>query len=233
MTKKPDYDQDLVGILAHDLRAPISSVRSFIELLEHSGPLSDKQIHFMNRAISGLERMEVLVNDVLNLSRADGDEEIVLKPISLKRTAQDSVILLEGLAKKQEITTEILFDEDVFVNGNDQILQQIVNNLISNGIKYNESGGHVWINVDTTPDYAILTVQDDGLGIADDDLPRIFDRFFRSKQGKLRRIDGSGLGLAIVKVLVEKLQGAITVESQLGEGTLFTVKLPRANPPAS
>lgn len=227
MTENKDYDKDLVSILAHDLRTPISSAKNFIDLAQHSGPLTDKQVMMIERAMKALERMEMLVNDVLEMSRVDQDAPVGREPVDMNLLIRECASLMEGIAAADGITLHLdIQDELAVLHGEQERLQQAVNNLVANGVKYNESGGNVWIKANSNKEALRLVVRDDGLGIPEEDLEHIFDRFYRSRMGKERRIDGTGLGLAIVKAVIEKHGGTIEVESVLEQGTTFTVNLP-------
>lgn len=222
------YDKDLMSILAHDLRTPISSARSFIDLAAQSGDINEKQAKFLERAITVLGRMEGLVNDVLEMSRLERDGDLTFELCDMRLLIGESVSLLEGYAMEKQVGIQTQIHKDLpQIPGEPNLLRQMISNLVGNAVKYNRESGTVWVEAADGGDVLQMTVRDNGLGIPENDLPRVFEPFFRSSDGKLRKIEGSGLGLAIVKTIVERHHGTITAESVFGEGTTFIVMLPK------
>jgi two-component system, OmpR family, phosphate regulon sensor histidine kinase PhoR len=224
------HDEELMSILAHDLRTPISSARSFVDMARYAGPLNEKQELFIERAMSALTRMEHLVNDVLDMSRVGQGGPLQVEPCDIRLLVGESVALVEGVAIANKITVEMTFPDDLPpIAGDPNLLRQVVSNLITNAIKYNRPEGTVWIRGEAVANGLQLTVKDTGYGISDADMEQIFDPFYRASLGKKLKIDGSGLGLAIVQAVVERHNGQINVESTVDEGTTFTVTLPQAD----
>ena len=227
MTQDKRYDKDLVSVLAHDLRTPINSVRGFIEVAMFSGEMNERQRGMLEKAMMALERMDTLINDVLDMSRADSDAPLKLEPCDMRLLVLEAVSLLEGAAAAKDMQVHVDIPENLpELQAEPHRIKQMVNNLLGNGLKYNGKGGEVWTSVAIDGEMMVFTVRDNGYGIPEEDLPNIFDRFYRSDMGRDKRISGSGLGLAIVKAIVERHDGAITVESVTDEGTQFTVRLP-------
>lgn len=226
---KPRYDEDLLSILAHDLRTPISSAKNFIELARQLGPLTDKQDEYIGKGLNALARMETLINDVSDMRRLSRDVPLSLEPCDLRLLIGEAVSFLEGAAHGVTTTTKMPDDlPEIPVDPN--LMRQLLNNLIGNAIKYNREDGQVHITATEVDDYVQFTVQDTGYGIPADELEHIFEPFYRARNLTGRRIAGSGLGLAIVKLIVDKHNGEITVASTVDVGTTFTVKLPKTQP---
>jgi two-component system phosphate regulon sensor histidine kinase PhoR len=227
MVSSPDPNSEWLNTVAHDLKTPINSVRGCIELVKQLGPLNERQEHFASRAMAGLTRMEHLVSRLLDISWADADVDLDLSALSLKATIEEAVNLLEEMAATRNITVSIQVDSRIgrlLLDG--RRIAQVLDNLISNAIKYNHDGGTVIIAAVHEGDQILISVQDTGLGISEEDQPRIFERFFRSRQGVSLKIEGSGLGLAITESIVQKHGGRIWFESVLGTGTTFYFTLP-------
>ncbi|MEO8609744.1 MAG: HAMP domain-containing sensor histidine kinase [Chloroflexota bacterium] len=227
MVSSPDPNSEWLNTVAHDLKTPINSVRGCIELVKQLGPLNERQEHFANRAMAGLTRMEHLVSRLLDISWADAEVDLDLGAVSLKATIEETVNLLEEMAATRNISISIEFDSRIGRLLLDaRRIAQVLDNLISNAIKYNHDGGSIIITVAHQGDQILISVQDTGLGISTEDQPRIFERFFRSRQGVSLKIEGSGLGLAITESIVQKHGGRIWFESMFGEGTTFYFTLP-------
>ena len=153
------------------------------------------------------------------------------EPVNLRQVLENSIATCgPHLATAKNITIHRDIPRELPpVAGDEQMLHQVFINLIDNGVKYTEAGGSVWVNViETTAKEIVVEIADNGVGIAAKHLPRVFERFYRVDKGRSRGMGGTGLGLAIVKHIVERHKGTISVESELGEGTAFTVTLPRA-----
>jgi signal transduction histidine kinase len=227
MVSSYDPNSEWLNTVAHDLKTPINSVRGCIELVKQLGPLNERQEHFATRALSGLQRMEHLVSRLLDISWADTETDLDLDWVSLPTAIEDAVNLLEEMASNRNGTVEIQLDPNIdmlFVDS--RRIAQVLDNLISNAIKYNREGGHVAVTAAHQGDTILIGVRDNGMGISEEDQSRIFERFFRSKQGIAQKIEGSGLGLAITKAIVEKHGGRIWFESKLDEGTVFYFTIP-------
>ncbi|MEL6272773.1 MAG: HAMP domain-containing sensor histidine kinase [Chloroflexota bacterium] len=227
MAERKDFEQDLVRTLAHDLRTPISSVRSFIDFAMQTGPLEEKQVYMLERAIQGLERMDKLVTDVLEMSRLGRDAPLNLEPCNLRLLIGEGVSFLEGAAKEHNITiTTDIPDNLPDVPADPNLLRHVINNLVGNAIKYNTDGGSITIKATQAETHIKFAVTDTGQGIPTEYHDQIFEPFERGNFNDRSKIRGSGLGLSIVKTIVEKHNGTITLESDVGTGSTFTVSLP-------
>lgn len=222
-----------IAVIAHDLNGPITAVKGNIELFQLAGPMTEKQQRFSERALASLVQMEQLVRMLLDVAWLDADKPLDPHEVVVADMIKESVKLAEIPAGRKHITLEVeVHPETGLVMGDPQRLPQVVNNLVNNAIKYNKEGGSVWIKAGGTADDVEIVVKDNGRGIPADDVPNLFDPFFRADLNSAAKIEGTGLGLAIVKGVVDKHNGKIAVESVQGEGTTFTVTLPRLQPVA-
>lgn len=227
MTIYSDPKAEWLNTVAHDLKTPINSVRGCIELIQQMGDLNDKQQHYANRAMAGLQRMEHLVARLLDISWIDAGMQLELNDVDLHTLIHEVVDLMRESAERRSITINIHIDERLgTVRADNRRLMQVIDNLLSNAIKYNNDNGLVTINVTRDSDSVKVSVQDTGMGISPEDQPHVFERFFRARQSVAMRIEGSGLGLAISKGIIQKHRGRIWMQSNLGEGSVFSFTLP-------
>jgi signal transduction histidine kinase len=222
-----DPENEWLNMVAHDLKTPINAVRGCLELVQQLGPLNERQKHFADRAFAGLQRMEHLVSRLLDISWIDADMQLDLAACDLRALINETVDMLQETAKSRQIEVYLSFDSKIdTVVADAQRLGQVLDNLISNAIKYNRDAGQVWIKATHEPDFILVSVRDTGIGISPEDQLHVFDRFFRSRQGVALKIEGSGLGLAITRSIVQKHLGRIWLESKVDEGTTFYFTLP-------
>lgn len=223
-------DFDLLNNFAHDLKTPLSAVKSYIELVEHSGELNDQQKHFADRAQRGLARVQQIIDELMDFARMENNLTLHFETVNLMETIIEAVHLMETMADEKGVKIYVDIPEALHnIHADPRMLRHVVSNLLSNAIKYNVRDGQIHINATDVRDFVQITVRDTGIGIPEDSLPRVFERFYRveRRQGG-RKIEGTGLGLAIVKTVVERHGGNITVESILEKGTIFTFTMPRA-----
>jgi signal transduction histidine kinase len=223
-----------IAVIAHDLNGPITAVKGNIELIQLTGPLNEKQQRFAERALVSLTQMEQLVRMLLDVAWLDANKPLDPHDVEVGKLVSTAVSLLDATATRRKITLETDVDAETgTVKGDPQRLPQVINNLVNNAIKYNHEGGTVWVSTRGNADSVEIIVRDNGRGIPEEDLPNLFEQFFRVKPNAAGSIDGTGLGLAIVKAVVDKHNGTVGVTSAFNEGTTFTVMLPRVQPPAA
>jgi signal transduction histidine kinase len=222
-----DPRTEWLNTVAHDLKTPINAVRGCIELVQQLGPLNERQQHFAWRALAGLQRMEYLVAKLLDISWIDADVPLELAACNPRTVIHDAVDMLKDVAEKREVSIQVAVDEGLDSITADALrLTQVVDNLVSNAIKYNHKGGAVRIQAARNGDAVLFSVQDTGIGISAEDQARVFERFFRARQSVAMKVEGTGLGLAITRAIVQKHGGRIWLESEPGEGTTFYFTLP-------
>lgn len=224
---------DFVANASHELGTPLTAIKGFAETLLdgalHNPELSTKFITIIQEEA---ERMHRLVKDLLQLARINSTEyrqHIKLEPTPVHAVAETAIRQLSSQLAAKSLTAELsVAPKELCVRANSDWLNQILANLIENSIKFTPPGGKISIKCWQEQDQAFLVVQDTGSGIPAQDLPFIFDRFYRVDRARTRTAGGTGLGLAIVKFIVETLGGKIEVKSKIDVGTAFTVTLPTA-----
>lgn len=216
--------------ISHELRTPLTSVQGFVEAIR-DGMVQDKALldRYLDTIYSQTVHIIRLVDDILILGRLEsGHLTIVKQPLDLITLIQTVITSLEAEANSRN--TVLLLEkgtDTAFIIGDVDRMEQIIRNLLKNAIKATENGT-IKFFIDVHQDDVVLTIKDTGIGIAADDLPHIWDRFYRAKNQRTSQIQekGSGLGLVIVKKLVQLQGGTINVESQLGKGSTFTIRFP-------
>jgi two-component system phosphate regulon sensor histidine kinase PhoR len=225
--------RDFVANASHELRTPLTAIRGFAETLR-DGALDDAKVakRFVLGITDNAVRLSRLVDDLLELSRSESPNvRYELEPVSIAEVATKVLRSLEAQAIEKKVTLTLEdADEPVWARAELQALDHVLVNLVDNGIKYTPSGGSVLVRISRDASSAIFEVEDTGQGIAEEHLPRIFERFYRVDPGRARLQGGSGLGLAIVKHLVLKMEGEISARSRMGKGTTFRVSFPIVEP---
>ena len=225
--KEKQIRQEFFSNASHELKTPITSIQGYAELLE-SGMIVDEEMKadFARRIKKEAENMTGLINDILMISRLEAkDAEVVFSQVRVSVLLDDILDSLKPLAAQSQVF--IHSDcQPISIEANPQQMKELLNNLITNAVKYNRPGGQVWIQIREKGDAMLIRVRDNGMGIPEDSLDRIFERFYRVDKGRSRKQGGTGLGLSIVKHIVSFYQGTIRVSSELDKGSEFVVELP-------
>ncbi|SIN97059.1 histidine kinase [Carnobacterium alterfunditum] len=219
---------DFVTNASHELKTPITALKGFSETLL-DGAMEDKEVlkQFLEIMLAESSRLDLLVNDILELSKLEQKQvPMKVEKINLIEAVSSTFQLVKQKAEEKKIELNILEEDKLLITGDSSRLKQILANLINNAVVYTQEGGKVEVTIKKENEYAVIKVSDNGIGIPEDEQDRIFERFYRVDKARSRNFGGTGLGLSIVKYLVENLNGFITVESKLGLGTTFIVKLP-------
>jgi signal transduction histidine kinase len=220
---------DFVNMVAHELRSPLVAIRQLngVILDGLAGPLGEKQTEFINRGVKKIDALLELINDLLDVAKLEAGKYVQhLVPTDIGHIIKDLVALLEPRAKNQGIDLSFSLKEMKPVQSDPKNMEEIFNNLISNAINYSPEGGAVTVTANGLGEYMEIKVKDTGIGISPEELPKIFDKFYRIKNPKTRDVTGTGLGLAIVKGVVDAHHGTIDVESVVDQGTTFRILLP-------
>ena len=221
---------DFVSTVSHELRTPITSVLGYTAMLQRGsgGSLTDRQARLLSRVESNGLRLQLLIEDLLTLSRIEaGTFALRVGPVDLRELVLRCADATEGTREDRSIGFLVEpGDERVLVSGDADQLDRAVVNLLTNAIKFTPDGGHVRIRLGTTDGSAVLAVEDTGIGIPEADQRRLFERFFRSATAHQRAIPGTGLGLSIVRTIVRGHGGTVTVTSREDEGSRFEIRLP-------
>ena len=236
-----DMRRDFVANVSHELKTPLSAIRGFAETLR-DGALEDPEAarRFTDRILEQCQRLQALLHDLLILSRLESaDVPLDLdEPVDLTRVVRRALEVVQPRARAKEIELQVEGGPVPTLAGNSASLERLVLNLLENAVKYNRRGGHVTVRLTSFKrprgaGQVVLEVSDDGIGIPPDSLPRIFERFYRVDRGRSREEGGTGLGLAIVKHVAQVHDGRVEVESELGGGSTFRVRLPVRAPRGS
>ncbi len=221
--------RDFVANVSHELRTPLTAIRGYAETLLE-GALEDQENNrrFLEIIKSHSLRLNNIASDLLTLSELEGGRSrSEPEPISLRGAVESALRTVESEARLRGVTVACGTIEDAQVLGDRLQIEQALVNLLDNAVKFNRPAGEVRLEVAPAgEDRVRITIADTGIGIPHDDLPRIFERFYRVDKARSRDVGGTGLGLSIVKHIVERMNGTVSVESQLGKGSTFTLILP-------
>ena len=225
--------KDFVANVSHELKTPVQSIKGFVETLE-SGAIAnpDDAARFLTIIRRNSERLEAIIDDLLSLARLEGMAErggLEKAPVDLRKVVQSVLDTLSDSITRRQIQISIETEGETFVLGNEGLLEQLLLNLVDNAVKYTPEGSTVLIACGPADDHHFyqLHVADNGPGIPQRDLERIFERFYRVEKSRHRDSGGTGLGLAIVRHIALLHGGTVDVQSQPGLGAHFTVSLPR------
>jgi len=212
---------------SHELRTPLTIMRGELEISLRGERSADEYLETLGSCLEEVERMAKIVNDLLLLSKSDmGQEVIKFEPVDLRILVSSLISHFQILADEQKIQLSSTIEEVETIYGDQLRLRQMLVNLLSNAIRYTPAGGKIHLTLKNVDDGIEIAVADTGIGIPEESIPRIFDRFYRADKARSRQYGGSGLGLSIVKWIVEAHHGTIKVDSVVGEGSVFRVSLP-------
>ena len=219
---------EFISLVSHELRTPLTSIRGYLELLRDDGRLDEEQLRYIGIVDRNSERLLDLVSDLLFLAQVDaGKLNFELRPVDLEALVADCVEAAQPTAAAKEIELTTSTQElPVQLQGDPARLAQVLDNLVSNALKFTPSGGRVEVSLQAVDGVAVIEVSDTGLGLAEDEQDQLFERFFRSSRASENAIPGTGLGLAIAKTIVERHGGRIRLESTVDVGTTVRVELP-------
>lgn len=229
--KLDEARREFIANVSHELRTPLTNVKSYTEtLIDAAGELpTDTEVKFLSVIAGETDRMTRIVKDLLTLSKLDcGKMDLHFHRFSMQHMVESvyNAMVLEAGNNGLELTLNIQ-GKMPDMNGDRERLEQVVINILSNAVKYTPSGGHIVLSAARRDEgHIMIRVKDDGMGIPKEDIPRLFERFYRVDKARSRAKGGSGLGLAIAKEMVEAHRGTIYLESQLDVGTTVTVVLP-------
>ncbi len=215
--------QDFTANVSHELKTPLTAISGYAELLEGGIADKDQKNHFYHEIRRNADRLLSLINDIIRLSELDHrEQDLLIDKVDLKAIVKECLGGLITIAKQRDI--ELVYEgESLLVNGNKELLKELIENLVQNAIRYNNPGGKVTISTQKKDGESLLIVKDNGIGIPTSEQDRIFERFYRVDKSRSKETGGTGLGLAIVKHILELHDARIIVDSALGVGTTMTV----------
>ncbi|NCB33550.1 MAG: PAS domain S-box protein [Erysipelotrichia bacterium] len=218
--------QEFSANVSHELKSPLQTIIGASELLENHMVKKEDEDHFIQKIHRESEHLLHLIDDIIRLSQLDENQTEAAEDISIGLAVSEAVEGLQAQADRHHVLLN--YDgSDAHILGVSRLIYEIAYNLIDNGIRYNKDHGSVIIRVKEDDSRAVLTVSDSGIGISEEQIPRIFERFYRADKSRSRSSGGTGLGLSIVKHAVQIHRAEIHVESKLGEGTVMTVIFPK------
>lgn len=220
---------DFMNMVAHELRSPLVSIRQLNSVLTEglAGPLKEKQQDFVNRVTRKIDALLELVNELLDVAKIEAGKYVQQQvPTDMGQIIEEMVALMKPRAKEQKIVLTYSCENLKPIQADPKCMEEMLNNLVSNAINYSPEGGQVKVIAQGQDKYLEIKVMDEGVGIPPEELPKIFDKFYRVKHPKTRNVMGTGLGLSIVKGIVDAHHGTIEVESVLDKGTTFRILFP-------
>jgi two-component system phosphate regulon sensor histidine kinase PhoR len=232
LRKLEEVRKEFVANVSHELKTPITSIKGFLETLLEGGALEDRDSarRFLGIISRQSDRLAAIIEDLLYLSRLEHEEkQIALHRVDLGAVAERCMNNFEHAARRRGVDLHLdLETPQCWVLGDGSLLARALDNLIDNAIKYSNPGATVEVALRAAPEHVLLHVRDQGPGIPEEHLPRISERFYRVDTARSREMGGTGLGLAIVKHVARVHAGSLEVDSRLGEGSCFTLRLPHA-----
>ncbi|MGI6017732.1 MAG: ATP-binding protein [Marvinbryantia sp.] len=232
IVKSSRIRQEFTANVSHELKTPLTAISGYSELIESGIATKEVTARFAGEIRKSSQRLLTLINDILRLSELDTQEQTMIKqPVDLYELAEKCADMLQINAEKHNVTLEFSGEQPCMVEGNREMLEEIMYNLCSNAIRYNVPEGRVMLSVNYEGKHAVLTVEDTGIGIPHEDQKRIFERFYRVDKSRSKSTGGTGLGLAIVKHAVAKHGAEIGLWSRVGEGTRIRVVFPDRKDP--
>jgi two-component system phosphate regulon sensor histidine kinase PhoR len=220
--------QDFVANVSHELRTPLTTIKGYAETLLEGALKEEVAFQFVQVIKRQSDRLAKIVEDLLTLSKIESKEfQLKMENLLLPELIEDVLNFIQEAAEKKKISISLELPAPLMVKADRNYLEQILINFIDNAIKYGREGGKIIISaIQITQSEIEVSVRDNGIGIPKEDLPRIFERFYRVDKGRSRELGGTGLGLSIIKHLIQAHGGRVWAESQVGEGSTFYFTLP-------
>lgn len=218
-----------LSVLSHELKSPINAIEGYLKIMKEE-QVGDKIADYremINRSLDRIKGMRTLIFDLLDLTRIEsGKKKRELRSVDLFDVAKSVCDSVEPLAIQRNIKVHLDCDEHLYITADSNEMEIILNNLVSNAVKYNRENGQVYVVIRKKNDLLLIDVEDTGIGISKEDIGLLFQDFVRIKNSETKFVTGSGLGLSIAKKIVTMYNGTIDVESEHGKGSKFMVKIP-------
>jgi two-component system sensor histidine kinase/response regulator len=220
---------EFISVLAHELKSPLNAIEGFADIMKGrvAGNDIEKYDHMINRMCARIGGMRKLITDLLDLTRIEsGKKKRILEPINLNSSVENVIENNIGLAQKNNITVNVAPSNKCSINGDSGEIEMLLNNLITNAIKYNKPNGNVDIILKPSETTISIIVRDTGIGMSKEEQQNLFKEFSRIKNNKTKNIEGSGLGLSIIHKIIQLYNATVNVTSEVDVGSEFTIELP-------
>jgi two-component system phosphate regulon sensor histidine kinase PhoR len=224
--------REFVANVSHEIKTPLTAIRGFVETLLQGSAESEEEKHkFLQIIKKHAERLGAIIEDLLSLTRLerkDGIDMDRFEPRRLEELIETSIQVIKTKAEEKHIGIEVRVEEGLCVRVDGTLMEQAIVNLLDNAVKYSPEASRVFIAGNSAGEGLSIRISDQGSGISQQHLPRLFERFYRVDRSRSRKLGGTGLGLAIVKHICQVHGGKVSVESELGRGSAFTISIPKA-----
>lgn len=225
-----EMKSNFVHMVAHELRSPLATIKQQMEVVLEglAGELTEKQRELLNRSRGRIQSLLELINDLLDVAKIESGHGIQQQvPLKIEEILEETMTFMKTRAESQKIALRLELPSELpLIQADRRSMEEVFTNLISNAINYSPDGGTVTISAIAHGSYLEVLVNDTGIGIEPDEVPKIFDKFYRVKHSRTRQVVGTGLGLAIVKGIIDSHRGSVDVQSEPGAGTTFRILLP-------
>jgi two-component system, OmpR family, phosphate regulon sensor histidine kinase PhoR len=222
--------QDFVANVSHEIKTPLTAIQGFVETLLHNTDKTPEDTHrFLSIIDRHVHRLVAMIDDLLNLSRIEGDsnrKEIVMVPTFVDDVIRNAIQMMEARTEEKKILIQFQCENFLSAEVDATLIEQAVVNLLDNAIKYSPLGSTIEVHAAKRNGEIFISIRDHGIGIGNEHIPRLFERFYRVDKARSRKLGGTGLGLAIVKHIIQAHHGKVTVESSPGNGSTFTLHFP-------
>jgi len=223
--------RDFVANVSHEIKTPLTAIKGFVETIHHGNVEESEEIsRFLGIILKHVDRLNAIVEDLLSLSRIEQGSEAGIGNFEIKQVKgiiKSAIQICRPKAEQKDVSIKLNCPDELEINMDAMLLEQAVVNLLDNAIKYSDNNSEVRIQAKDDNGSVNISVKDTGTGIAQKHQSRLFERFYRVDKARSRKLGGTGLGLAIVKHIVQAHSGSVSVESKLGEGSTFTIHLPK------
>ncbi|MGM9926487.1 MAG: sensor histidine kinase [Bacillus sp. (in: firmicutes)] len=228
LQEQEKQQRNFLGDLSHELRTPLTYVKGYSHaLLDGVITKKDEQKKHLELIIKETDQLQKLVGDVLDLTKLDsGAFDFELYPLSLAQCVEDVMTKYEYIFQNKNLELEMSLDFDVIINGNESRIEQIIRNLLENAIRYSDAGTQIKVDLERCNEYCTLMIADQGMGMTEEELLRVKERFYRVKQAETRCAGGSGIGLSIVEKLINMHGGEMSFASEQSVGTKVILRFP-------
>ena len=225
LSQMETFKNEFISNVSHEFKTPLANIQGYAMLLQKADITEEERNAFLSVIIDSAQKLSNMTSNILKLSKLENSEIISdISTIDLPEQVRRSILDLETSWTEKDLSLTVELEEEIFVSANEDLLSQVWINLLSNAVKFTPEGGALEITATKEEDKAVVRIKDSGIGMSEEVLSRIFDKFYQGDNS--HSYEGNGLGLALSKKIVEASGGVIYAQSKVGEGSVFTVKLP-------